>query len=190
MLKTPKMPKMPILMFMLTCFCTVFSGCAASEGVAAGTELKTVALTNFLVGDAKIDNAVLGMWEVQRDREVRATAEAVALDVASKVATEHKIVDEEGKVKVTRLLTVDQAAELAGAITDNVQKQNAMTRAIKAKIKTVRDFNMKNLLQHQKLERAIVDYMNAGVDSSVLSELQGVLIDSIKTLTSKERENE
>jgi hypothetical protein len=146
------------------------AGCMqAPPEVQVAQRVKAKALKHFLVQDAKIDGVVAGLWKGSRDKEAKAKADSVARAAVAEFG--------QGPDKT---LTGAQVVELAQAILAEDKKFERATDAVMKRIKTLRDMNAKNLIQHAQLEAALNDYLEAGIDEAVIDELGKYLIEAVR----------
>jgi len=164
-------------------------GCAVPVEVKVAQSVKAQALQNFLVNDAKIDAVLTTLWKRSRDTAIAKTAETATQKVLSAVAVPRVALDATGKPTgpPVKTLTAPQAVELSTVIHTAIQKQNANTARVLAKLKTLRDANASNLARHADLEAALNDYLSAGVDTAVVSELTAYLIETVTTTLNKDK---
>jgi len=162
-------------------------GCEAPMTVKVAQAYKAEALTNYLTNDAKIDGVVAGLWKAGREKQIRATATGTALKVLAAFGKDRVPLDATGKPvgPAVQTLTAAEALELATALHAAIQKANAGTAGVLAKIKTLRDANVLNLTRYSDLEGALNEYLAAGIDEAVLNELTAYLVETISAQAGK-----
>jgi hypothetical protein len=162
-------------------------GCQSPVSVKLAQTYKAEALRNYLTNDARIDGVVAELWKASRDKQVKAKADSAALKVLDLIGKDRVAVDATGKPTgpAEKSLTGDEALQLATAIHAAIQNANAQTAGVLAKIKAVRDANVLNLTRYSDLEGALNDYLAAGIDEAVLSELTAYLIETIAAQAGK-----
>lgn len=167
----------------------MFPGCAAPPQVQVAQSVKARALKNYLTNDAKIDNVVVGLWKGARTKQIKATATGTALKVLDALGKPRAPVDADGKPigPAENTLTAAQALELSMAIHEAIQSANAGTDAVLAKIAVLRNANAAEMAKVAQLEGALNEYLQAGVEEAVLTELTSYLVQTIEAQVGKEK---
>lgn len=165
------------------------AGCAAPSGVQTARGVQARALQNYLTNDAKIDGVVVGLWTGAREKEIKATATATAQEVLDAFGKPRAPVDAAGKPTgpAENTLTAAQALELATALHGEIQNANAGTGRVLARLKALRNANAANLTKYAELDRALNDYLQAGIDEAVLNELTAYLVQTIQAEAGKDK---